>query len=53
VVRRIGDAVAAGDAVLRYIGAEPDPMNLRLLNQAVKVGKSRPAESPLLLGVVP
>jgi len=52
VVRRIGDAVAAGDAVLRYIGAEPHPMNLRLLNQAVKVGKSRPAESPLLLGVV-
>jgi len=52
VVRRIGEPVSAGDPILRYIGAELDRLNLRLLSQAVKVGKSRPAESPLLLGVV-
>src|SRR5450755_3826215 len=49
VVRRIGEAVSAGDPILRYISAEPDQLNLRLLKQAVKVGKNRPAERPLLL----
>ena len=52
VMRRIGEAVGAGDSILRYIDSEPDPANLRLLNQAFKVGKSRPSESPLVLAVM-
>jgi pyrimidine-nucleoside phosphorylase len=49
VVRRVGDRVRAGDPVLSYVAAEPEPEILRLLKQAVNVGKTRAAGRPLLL----
>jgi pyrimidine-nucleoside phosphorylase len=52
VLRRVGDPVRAGDPVLRYVAAEPEPEILRLLKQAVIVGKTRATGRPLLLGAI-
>lgn len=49
VVRRVGERVRPGDPVLRYVAAEPEQDILRLLKQAVNVGKTPMAGRPLLL----
>jgi thymidine phosphorylase len=52
VVRRVGEAVGAGDPILRYIAVEPEREILRLLSRAVKVGKTKPRERFPLLGSI-
>ena len=52
VVRRVGEQVRRGDPVLRYVAAEPEREILRLLKQAVNVGKKRATGRPLLLGAI-
>ena len=52
VVRRVGEPVRSGDAVLRFMDVEPDQETLRLLKQAVDVGKTRAAGRPLLLEAI-
>jgi pyrimidine-nucleoside phosphorylase len=52
VIRRVGERVNGGEPVLQLVGAEPDKEILRLLRQAVTVGKSRAADRPLLLGAI-
>jgi pyrimidine-nucleoside phosphorylase len=52
VIRRVGERVNGGEPVLQLVGAEPDNKILRLLRQAVTVGKSRAADRPLLLGAI-
>jgi hypothetical protein len=44
--------VRSGDPVLRFIDVEPDQETLRLLKQAVDVGKTRAAGRPLLLETI-
>jgi pyrimidine-nucleoside phosphorylase len=52
VVRRVGERVTRGEPVLQFVGAEPEQEILRLLRQAVSVGKTRAADRPLLLGAI-
>jgi thymidine phosphorylase len=50
VVRRVGEPAAAGAPILRYVAAEPEREILRMLSEAVKVGKIASQERLLLLG---
>ncbi|HEY7981569.1 MAG TPA: thymidine phosphorylase [Candidatus Eremiobacteraceae bacterium] len=52
VVRHVGERVGLGEPVLRYLTAEPEQEILRLLKQAVNVGKTSAAGRPLLLGAI-
>ena len=49
VVRRVGEQASVGEPILRFVAAEPEQEILRLLSQAVKVGKTKPREPRLLL----
>jgi len=52
VLRRVGEQSSAGEPVLQFIGPEPGQEILRLLNQAVKVGKTKPEEPALVLDII-
>jgi pyrimidine-nucleoside phosphorylase len=52
VQRRVGEPVRCADPVLRYMAAEPEQEILRLLKQAVNVGKTRATGRPLLLEAI-
>lgn len=52
VLRHVGEQASAGDAILRYVAPEPDQEILRLLNQAVIVGKTKTEEPALILDII-
>lgn len=52
VVRHIGEQASAGDPILYYVTPEPEQEILRLLNQAIKVGKTKSQEPPLVLDII-
>ncbi|HEY5096327.1 MAG TPA: thymidine phosphorylase [Candidatus Eremiobacteraceae bacterium] len=52
VLRHVGEQASVGDPILRYVALEPDQEILRLLNQAVKVGMTKPQERLLVLDII-